>query len=113
MLIMLMYLQSLTCYKGQNKRKILKIKKKIKEGESQLYVFIICCKVIKSLQPADVSSSHWSKTRKIIGLVGLSISERELWKTCENYDLKGHSINQISQCIPEVVKFYQNYTIGP
>ena len=112
MLIILMYLQCLTCYKGQNKRKILKIKKKIKEGECQLYIFI-CCKVIKSLQPADVSSSHWSRTGKIIGLVGLSISERELWKTCENYDLKGHSTNQIGLCIPEAVKFYQNCTINP
>ena len=61
--------------------------------------------MIKSLQPADVSSSHWSNTRKIIGLVGLSISECELWKTCENYDFKGHSTNQINQCKLEVIKF--------
>ena len=69
--------------------------------------------MIRSLQPEYVSSSHWPKTRKIIGLVGLSISERELWMTCENYDLKGHSTNQIDQCIPEAVKFYQNCTISP
>ena len=61
--------------------------------------------MIRSLQPADVSSSHWPKTWKIIGLVCLYISERELWKTCENYDLMGHSTNQINQCKPEAVKF--------
>ena len=54
---------------------------------------------------ADVSSSPWPTTQKIIGLVGLSISERELQKTCENYNLIGHSTNQINQCKPDVVKF--------
>ena len=61
--------------------------------------------MIRSLQPADVSSSHWPKTQKIIGLVGLSISVRELQKTCENYDLMGQFTNQINQCKPEAVKF--------
>ena len=61
--------------------------------------------MIRSLQPAEVSSSHWPKTWKIIGLVGLSISERELQKTCENYNLIGHSTNQINQCKSEAVKF--------
>ena len=41
MLIILMYLQSLTCYKGQNKRKILKIKNKNKGGRvSTIYIYI-------------------------------------------------------------------------
>ena len=36
-----MYLQSLTCYKEQNKRKILKIKKEYKGGRvSTIYIYI-------------------------------------------------------------------------